>query len=690
MKRSIAAAIFLWSALAFAQQTLPAPTPATSKQTPPPGIAIPDADRAELTAGAAALAKAIGELGAVPANAALLPDVEIFHKAVHDALAHDEFFDLKQIGVAKALLAEGMARAKALRDGQSPWTGATGLVVRGYRSRIDGSVQPYGLLVPEDWKPGDKTPRPLYHWLHGRSENLTELAFISARMKKPDDFAPEGAFDAASSTVASATRANSPVRPTVFEAMADVRRRYPIDPESHRGRLGFSMGGASCWHLATHHAGLWAAAIAGRGLCGDADLHEGLCRGKDAAAVVGANALASLQRDRLRGESREHARSSPTRARSIRRCNPPTSWRKRCAARGPETGAAHRSEDRPQIRARDEEGTRPPPGRNYVAKGREPMPPKVRFATYTLRYNQMEWIDDRRAGTALGTRARSTRSWWTKGRSKVKTKNVAAFTIALPVAPAPLDQTQPPRVIVDGQELDRPARCRMSWTAHFRKTAWQMERSSATRAEPALAQKPRPAGADRRRVHGQLHLRAPDREAAERQGRRVGEGAKWSARFRNGARSSAATARVKDDTAVTADDIANSNLVLWGDPVEQCGARENPREAPAAVDRRRSRARQTQPRRRASRTDPHLPKSRSTRSATSCSTAPSPSAMAPRNSNALQTPKLPDWALIDLNTPPDNHVARAGRRRRLFRRALGSEVAQAERGFFSCHPRDPR
>ena len=35
-----------------------------------------------------------------------------------------------------------------LAAGKAPWTTATGLVVRGYRSKIDGSVQPYGLVVP--------------------------------------------------------------------------------------------------------------------------------------------------------------------------------------------------------------------------------------------------------------------------------------------------------------------------------------------------------------------------------------------------------------------------------------------------------------------------------------------------------------------------------------------------------------
>ena len=91
----------------------------------------------------------------------------------------------EQFAEAKALLAEGLARAKALADGQAPWTTKSGLVVRGYRSRIDGSVQPYGLVVPETWTGGDKRPRRLDVFNHGRGENLTELSFMSERSKKP-------------------------------------------------------------------------------------------------------------------------------------------------------------------------------------------------------------------------------------------------------------------------------------------------------------------------------------------------------------------------------------------------------------------------------------------------------------------------------------------------------------------------
>src|SRR4051812_30685976 len=72
---------------------------------PPAGVAVPDADRAELTAGAEALGKEIEELRGLlqskPERLALLPDVQIFQKAVDWAVRYNEIFDVKQIAAAK-------------------------------------------------------------------------------------------------------------------------------------------------------------------------------------------------------------------------------------------------------------------------------------------------------------------------------------------------------------------------------------------------------------------------------------------------------------------------------------------------------------------------------------------------------------------------------------------------------------
>src|SRR5207302_8199729 len=120
------------------------------RRIPPPGIRIPDSDRAELEAAAGELGREIetlrGELKSKPALFDLLPDVEIYHKAVDWALRYDEFYKSNEVKVARDMLKRGHERAQALREGKTPWLAQTGLVPRGYLSKIDGSVQPYGLV----------------------------------------------------------------------------------------------------------------------------------------------------------------------------------------------------------------------------------------------------------------------------------------------------------------------------------------------------------------------------------------------------------------------------------------------------------------------------------------------------------------------------------------------------------------
>src|SRR5205823_13346234 len=112
------------------------------------GAAVPAADRGRLREGLDALGKQIDELRTAlkdkPRLLDLLPDVQVFHKAVRYALEYNEFFNARELPIAQGLLDQGLKRAAQLRDGKAPWETATGLVVRGYVSQIDGSVQPYG------------------------------------------------------------------------------------------------------------------------------------------------------------------------------------------------------------------------------------------------------------------------------------------------------------------------------------------------------------------------------------------------------------------------------------------------------------------------------------------------------------------------------------------------------------------
>lgn len=632
-------------ALAFIGATAFAQTPAPSRQTPPPGIAIPDADRKQLSDGVRALATAIAELKQKPAASALVPDIEIFHKAVHDALAYDEFFDAKQIAIANALLAEGNARASALRSGQAPWTAATGLVVRGYQSRIDGSVQPYGLVVPANWKASGKTPRPLWCWLHGRNEKLTELAFIDERMKRPGEFTPAGAF--VLHLYGRFCNANKFAGETdLFEAMQDTAAHYPIDPD-RRAVVGFSMGGAACWHIATHHAGLWAAASPGAGFAETATYAKVFAPNKEAPpwweqglwhlydATDYAENLANVPLIAYSGEIDPQKQSADIMEQALS-----AAGLKLERLIGPKTAHKYESETKKELE-RQLTG--------LVNKGREPMPAKVRFTTYTLRYNKMEWIEVD-ALEKHWERAHIDAELVDEGGFRVTTKNVVAFTIALPVATVPLDKTRPPRIVIDDQELVGPPVVE-HWTAHFRKIGdkWGVTKSPD---DGVLAKRHGLTGPiDDAFMDSFIFVRPTGKPLNDSVGGWVKSELQraipqWRTVFRG-------EARVKDDIAITAADVADANLILWGDPASNSvlskilsklpirwssetltlGAMNVPaaHHAPVLVF-----------------PNPLNPKRYVVLNSSFTFREGS------SQTNAQQTPKLPDWAIIDTQTPPND------------------------------------
>jgi len=233
---------------------------------PPTGLVIPMEDRQALRLAADRLAEELEGLRSGNAmGKAWWPDVAVFHKAVDWALRFDEFQHTNEVAEARRILDVGFARAASLREGRADWLTATGRVVRGFVSRVDGSVQPYGVVVGPEYRPGGR----LDVWLHGRDDKLTELRFVRDRMRSDGEFAPAdavvvhpygrfcNAFKFAGET-------------DVLEATEAARRAYGADPARMAIR-GFSMGGAGVWHLAVHHPGLWRAAAPGAGFAETAE-----------------------------------------------------------------------------------------------------------------------------------------------------------------------------------------------------------------------------------------------------------------------------------------------------------------------------------------------------------------------------------------------------------------------------------
>jgi len=164
------------------------------KRIPPAGVAVPDNDRTELQTGVEQLSKEIADL---PSPSPAARDARSAPRTCRSSTTPFAMHSLRRILQhrrnlkAKVLLKEGLDRAASLRSGKAPWTKSTGLIVRGYVSRIDGSVQPYGLVVPPTFAEDPSRPRRLDIWYHGRGE--TSAKSISSPIAKiprrihPDD-----------------------------------------------------------------------------------------------------------------------------------------------------------------------------------------------------------------------------------------------------------------------------------------------------------------------------------------------------------------------------------------------------------------------------------------------------------------------------------------------------------------------
>src|SRR5262249_5546319 len=81
-----------------------------------------------------------------------LTDIEIYLKAAQWIVKHNEFYHKDAGKWTLGVLDRGLLRANQQARGETPWLGQLGQsVVRGYRSRVDGSVQPYAVTYPHDY-----------------------------------------------------------------------------------------------------------------------------------------------------------------------------------------------------------------------------------------------------------------------------------------------------------------------------------------------------------------------------------------------------------------------------------------------------------------------------------------------------------------------------------------------------------
>lgn len=632
--------------------------PDSVRSIPPAGIEISDIEREALERDLGRLEASIKDLSRRrdARTVALLPDVQIFARAVHDALEHHEFFDRPDAAKAKELLVAGQRRAEQLLEGKAPWALKAGLIVRGYVSRIDGSVQPYGLEVPGPMS-GVSPPLPeteiaaapgpfrLDVWFHGRNEKLSEVNFVHERRRQPGQFSPPdtivlhpyGRFCNAFKFAGEVD---------VLEAIEAVRRNYRIDDDRISVR-GFSMGGAACWQFAVHYPDRWFAANPGAGFAETRRFLETFQKETlnptwyekslwhlydctDVAAnLLGCPTVA------YSGELDNQKQAADVMAEALR-----AEGVELTHIIGPKTKHAYHPDSRREVARRME---------SLAARGRQRAPAEVTLVTYTLKYNRMHWLTI----DALGEhwkRARVHAAVKGSGLA-VETENVRELTVEFPSGWAPLPLTSQVEVTIDGTkvqasrpESDGSFTCRL---VRGDDKAWSLSKPD----DDGLHKRHDLQGPiDDAFMDSFVFVRPTKPGASSKVDAWVREEStraveQWRKQFRG-------DARVKDDTAVTPADILNSNLVLWGDPESNVLIKRIAGKLPIAWNH-----------------DHIKVGGRQFDSTKHGLVLIYPNPLNPKRyvvlnsgftyreydylNNARQVPKLPDWAVIDVDTPPD-------------------------------------
>ncbi len=626
--------------------------PDNVRPVPPAGITMPKEVREFLRMGAIMLGRDIDQLRKDVADkadlSARLPDIEIFQKAVDWAVRYDEFFKTNELAVARQFIQEGHERAAALRSGKIPWAESTGPTVRGYRSRVDSSIQPYGLVVPSSWRPNSGKRWRLDLWFHGRGEQLSELAFIHDRIRSLGEFTPPDTFVlhlygryCNGSRFAGET--------DLWEALADVQRLYPIDEDRLVVR-GFSLGGASCWHITVHHAWRFAASAPGAGFSETAEfldvfqneklqpfpwepklwrLHDATANALNLAMtpVVAYSGAEDRQIQAARAVERSMASHGMDLTHLI----------------APKTGHRYDPNTKAELNRRIDA---------IAHLGRIRVPQRVLFTTHSLRYPRMAWVNVE--AIAQHWDPATVVADWTDNSVRVACTNVTALTLDFGPGESPFDPRRPVRVEIQSDalkpeviSLGKPGSDRsFRGSLHHSTTGW-------------TAGPPSPEGLVKRhglqgpiddafmdrfvfvRPSGQPFFPAVGSWANSEMERAIKE---WRRHYRG-------DVIVMDDSAVTDEELARSHMVIWGDPASNKLLARISDKLPIRWT-----------------PDALLANGKSHDPASHVPVMVFPNPLNPARyvvlnsgftfreydylNNARQTPKLPDWAVLDVKSAP--------------------------------------
>ncbi len=638
--------------------------PARVRPIPPKGKPVPEEEVKSLREGLSKLADKIAAIEARKDRklSRYLPDVRIHHKAVRYALDYDEFFDPREIAAAHTMLKEGMDRADALLEtGKAPWMDQTGLVWLAYTSKIDGSDQPYALIVPDSWQPRSAVRHRLDIWFHGRGETRTEVAYYVERHRDLGEFLPEDTFVLHPyGRFCNAAKFAGEV--DAFEALDDVKKRYKIE-ENQTSVRGFSMGGASVWHFAVHYPDLWFAANPGAGFAETPRFlnvfqnekveptwyEKKLWQMYDCDLVAGNLRLCPTVA--YSGELDSQKQAADVMAEALRKEKIELTH-----IIGPKTKHSYHPAAKREVAKRME---------SLAETGRDLFRSTVDYSTFSLRYNRASWVTiDALEEHWKPAEIQIGGSYNLDSEATVWVENVTAFSIDVPsgfergpspgarkfrfkeAKPIGIEPPDEAGLVLQGPYPNTDQSLHVQF--HREGTQWKLGPmpESGLRKKHGL-QGPiddafldaftfvRPTGSSKNEK-----VSAWVKSESDRAVRR------WRTQMRG-------DAQVRDDTAVSDGDIAKSNLVLWGDPESNAVLKKIADRLPIVW-----------------KGDQLVVGDETYSAADHVPILIFPNPLNPEKyvvlnsgftyreyddlNNARQVPKLPDWAIVDVNTPPNS------------------------------------
>jgi dienelactone hydrolase len=334
------------------------------------------------------------ELKTMDVTESILLEVEIYLKAAENIVRFEEWYAKDSGKWATTTLDRGLERAKQAADGKSPWRDTPGRwVVRAYRSRVDGSIQPYAVLLPHDFGKDPKKKWRLDVVLHSRDASLTEAKFIATH-----DTSKAAPKELGYIQLEVYGRGNNAYRwageTDVFEAINafcgnPLAPNCPVDT----GRIvlrGFSMGGAGTWHLGLHNPGMFCVMGPGAGFTTThgyignlpkqlPDYQEKCLHIYD--AVDYAENAFNIPVVAYSGEKDPQKAAADNVERLLKGFKEALRFTHLVAP-----GLQHQMPGEWQQKAEVEY-------RKYADKGRDLNPKRIRFVTYTPQYGRCGWLD---------------------------------------------------------------------------------------------------------------------------------------------------------------------------------------------------------------------------------------------------------------------------------------------------------